>query len=100
MPIPTCLVHGGAGGVADERLPQTRAGTEAAARAGLDVLAGGGCALDAVQAAVRVLEEDPEFNAGVGAVLTRDGAVELDAAIMEGAGLRFGGVGAVPDLRR
>lgn len=97
---PTIVVHGGAGGVADERIPAVRAGCEAAVRAGLRVLAEGGGALDAVQAAARVLEDDPEFNAGVGAALTREGTVELDAAIMDGATLRLGGVGAVENLRR
>jgi beta-aspartyl-peptidase (threonine type) len=66
----------------------------------LAVLARGGAALDAVQAAVRALEDDPEFNAGVGAALTRDGTVEVDAAIMDGAALRVGAVAAVPSLRR
>jgi L-asparaginase / beta-aspartyl-peptidase len=64
-------------------------------RAGWDVLGGGGSALDAVQAAVRVLEDDPVFNAGIGSALTRAGTVEVDAAIMDGATLRIGAIGAV-----
>lgn len=93
------LVHGGAGRLVEERHELAKAGCLTAALAGLRVLAGGGSALDAVQTAVRALEDDPEFNAGVGAVLARDGSVELDASIMDGAG-RIGAVAAVPDLRR
>ncbi len=93
------IVHGGAGKLVEERHAVAHAGCLAAAIAGLRVLAGGGSALDAVQVAVRALEDDPEFNAGVGAVLARDGSVELDASIMDGAG-RIGAVAAVPDLRR
>jgi len=94
------LVHGGAGRILPERHAGALAGCRAAAAAGLDVLVAGGSALDAVQAAVRVLEDDPEFNAGVGSVLTRDATVEVDAAIMDGTGLRLGAVAAVPELRR
>lgn len=98
--IPAIVVHGGAGGVADSRVEGARAGCAAAVRAGYAVLAGGGAALDAVQAAVQVLEDDPEFNAGIGGALTRDGTVETDAALMDGATLRVGGVGAVERLRQ
>ncbi len=66
------------------QLAEYEAALGVALDAGANVLAGGGSALDAVQAAVRVLEDDPAFNAGVGAVLTRAGTVELDAAIMDG----------------
>lgn len=90
------LVHGGAGDVATERVARHVEGCRAAAQAGADVLRGGGRALDAVQAAVRVMEDDPSFNAGTGACLNEDGLVELDAAIMEGSGLRAGGVCALP----
>ena len=95
------VVHGGAG----ERSPDgpeadaARAGCEAAARAGWAVLQAGGAALDAVQAAVLVLEDDPIFNAGRGSCLTRAGTVEMDAAIMSGAGLRAGAIGAVTGVR-
>lgn len=98
MTRPALIVHGGAGRIAEERHEPARLGCLAAARAGLAVLAGGGAALDAVQAAVRVLEDDPQFNAGTGGVLTRDGTIELDASIMDGATWRAGAVGAVPDL--
>jgi beta-aspartyl-peptidase (threonine type) len=98
--IPAIVVHGGAGGVEDSRVALTRAGCDAAVRAGLAILERGGAAVDAVQAAVRVLEDDPEFNAGVGSALTRDGTVECDAAIMDGATLKIGAIGAVPNLRQ
>lgn len=92
------LVHGGAGTVAPERHERLRAGVRAAARVGHELLAAGGSALDAVVASVRALEDDPEFNAGLGSALTRDGSVETDAAVMDGASQRVGGVAAVPDL--
>jgi L-asparaginase / beta-aspartyl-peptidase len=96
----TLVIHGGAGVIERARMTPER---EAAARAGLDaalsagekVLAGGGSALDAVEAAVRVLEDDPSFNAGRGAVFTYEGRNELDAAIMEGTGRKAGAVAGV-----
>ena len=91
-------MHGGAGLVTVDRFDRLRAGVRAAADAGNAVLAAGGSALDAVVAAVRVLEDDPEFNAGTGAALTRDGAVETDASVMDGDTRRIGAVAAVPDL--
>jgi beta-aspartyl-peptidase (threonine type) len=97
---PALVVHGGAGSVDDQRAPGAEAGCAAAVRDGLAVLAEGGTAMDAVVAAVRVLEDDPEFNAGVGACLTRDGTIEVDAALMDGATLRIGALAAMPNLRR
>jgi L-asparaginase / beta-aspartyl-peptidase len=98
--VPKLVVHGGAGRYPDELHDAARAGCDAATRAGLDVLARGGSAVDAVVAAVRALEDDPLFNAGVGSVLTREGLVEADAAIMEGTRLCFGGVAAMPNARQ
>ena len=92
------LVHGGAGQVAPERHDRLRAGVRIAAAAGDAVLAAGGAAMDAVVAAVRVLEDDPEYNAGCGSALTRDGTVETDASVMDGRTQRVGAVAAVPDL--
>ena len=89
------LVHGGAGAVAAERRPLHAEGCHRAARAGAEVLRGGGSALDAVERAVRALEDDPLFNAGTGACLAEDGHVELDASIMEGTSLRAGAVCAL-----
>ncbi len=94
------IVHGGAAPFADHLHERARAGCQAATHAGLTVLAGGGSAVDAVIAAVRVLEDDPTFNSCVGAVLTRAGTIELDASIMDGAELRFGAVAAMENLRR
>jgi len=96
----TLVVHGGAG-----RLESVRrdAGTDAHVRAALAaaldaggmILAAGGRGLDAVEAAVRVLEDDPHFNAGRGAVFSADGINELDAAIMDGASREAGAISAV-----
>jgi beta-aspartyl-peptidase (threonine type) len=97
-------VHGGAGplGRAEREAPHQaalRAGLAAALQAGEHVLAAGGAALDAVQAAVVALEDDGLFNAAHGAVLTALGTAELDAAIMDGATLRAGAVALVQRAR-
>ena len=92
------IVHGGAGLVTEDRYTRLREGVRRAAEAGDAILIAGGSALDAVVAAVRVLEDDPEFNAGTGSALTRDGTVETDASIMDGHTQRVGAVAAVPDL--
>jgi len=98
------VVHGGAGQMARGRLSAeqemaVRAGLDRALAAGAELLAGGGEALDAVEAAVRVLEDDPQFNAGRGAVLGYDGRVELDAAIMAGATRAAGAVAGLSGSR-
>jgi L-asparaginase / beta-aspartyl-peptidase len=93
--VPTIIVHGGAGADPVEGRDELRQGMRAAAAAGWRVLAAGGAALDAVESAVRALEDHPRFNAGRGSVLTRDGTIEMDAAIMEGDGLACGAVAAV-----
>jgi beta-aspartyl-peptidase (threonine type) len=90
------LVHGGAGHVAPDRVARHVDGCRVAAAAGAAVLRAGGSALDAVERAVAVLEDDPSFNAGTGACLNADGLLELDAAIMDGARLRAGAVCALP----
>src|SRR5439155_1487964 len=82
---------GGAGADPSEA-PEFRQGVRAAVLAGWRVLAAGGGALDAVEGAVRALEDDPRFNAGRGSVLTRDGTIETDASIMEGDRLQCGAV--------
>jgi beta-aspartyl-peptidase (threonine type) len=92
---PVVVVHGGAA----EWYSGTDAGRAAcrrAAQAGAAVLASGGTALDAVTAAVRVVEDDPACNAGTGAVLTSRGTLELDACIMDGASLASGAVAVLP----
>jgi beta-aspartyl-peptidase (threonine type) len=95
------VIHGGAGGsITDpERAERMRAGAAAAIEAGYAVLASGGAALDAVEAAVVVLEDDAEFNAGRGAALTEYGRVELDASIMDGTTRAAGAVAAVRGVR-
>ena len=95
--VPTIIVHGGAGANPAEA-GDFRQGVRDAALAGWRVLADGGAALDAVESAVRALEDDPRFNAGRGSVLNRDGAVEVDASIMEGDRLQCGAVAAVPRI--
>ncbi len=90
------LVHGGAGDVPVDARPLHAAGCKRAAEIAADVLRRGGSALDAVEHAVRTLEDDPRFNAGTGACLNEEGNVELDASIMDGATLGFGGVCALP----
>jgi len=93
--VPTLIVHGGAGADPTEGREELRAGIREAVAQGWRVLAEGGTALDAVEAAVWSLEAHPRFNAGRGAVLTRNGGIELDASIAEGDRLRSGAVGAV-----
>ncbi len=92
--VPTIIVHGGAGANPAEA-GDFRQGMRDAALAGWRVLADGGAALDAVERAVRALEDDPRFNAGRGSVLNRDGVVEVDASIMEGDRLQCGAVAAL-----
>jgi beta-aspartyl-peptidase (threonine type) len=102
---PALIVHGGAGNLgADDPASSGSdaprlAGVRAAARAGWEILAAGGSAVDAVEAAVRLLEDDPTYNAGTGACLTADGDVELDASVMDGATLRCGAVAVVKDVK-
>src|SRR5262252_754358 len=74
-------------------------GVRKALAAGWRVLSGGGSALDAVEEAVVVMEDDETFDAGRGSFLNREGKVQLDALIMEGSTLRAGGVGCVEHLR-
>jgi beta-aspartyl-peptidase (threonine type) len=97
-------IHGGVNGgdpkdAPAEEVAAHRAGLAAALEAGAAVLRRGGSAMDAVEAAVRLMEDDPAFNAGRGAVLTFDGRAELDAAIMDGATRRAGAVAGVTTTR-
>jgi len=98
------LVHGGAGSMRRGKLDRAqeacaRDGVEAALAAGSALLEKREAALDAVEAAVRVLEEDPSFNAGRGSVLTAGGCIELDAAIMDGRDRRAGAVAGLRTTR-
>lgn len=96
---PAIIVHGGAGPIKDDSLPARLEGCKTAALAGWKILHNGGSALDAVEAAVVVLEDDPVFNAGTGSALNSLGKVEMDAAIMEGQSLRAGAVAAVSGIK-
>lgn len=97
-------VHGGAGTIerskmTAEREQEYRAGIEHALRAGREILDRGGSSLDAVEASVRVLEDDPNFNAGKGSVFTSAGTHEMDAAIMDGKTLSAGAVARLEHVR-
>ncbi|WP_250121465.1 isoaspartyl peptidase/L-asparaginase family protein [Chroococcidiopsis sp. CCMEE 29] len=93
------IVHGGAKTITEGKVEANHAGCLAAVKAGWTVLTSGGNAKEAVEAAIRVLEADPTFNAGLGSTLNTEGEVEVDAAIMEGAKLGWGGVAAVKGVR-
>src|SRR5512146_3305599 len=96
---PAIIVHGGAGAIPAEEHAAYRAGCRAAALAGFDVLRRGGGALDAIEAAVIILEDDPVFDAGVGSYLNRDGVVQLDAGIMDGRTYQVGAVIAIERIK-
>lgn len=96
---PSLIVHGGAWSIPDEAVEDCRAGCGRALEAGWAILARGGGALDAVEAAIVVLEEDPTFDAGIGSHLNREGRIELDAIVMDGATLKAGAVAAVERVR-
>jgi beta-aspartyl-peptidase (threonine type) len=96
-PKRTLVVHGGAGTWSEELRPLAMEGIERALDAGMAAFEGG--PLEACIAAVRFLEDDPIFNAGIGASLNADGFVELDAGVMDGRDLRAGAVAAVRDIR-
>jgi hypothetical protein len=94
-------VHGGAGGLPSAtdaaRNRSVHDGMRRALKAGVEILRKGGSSLEAVEATVRILEDDPAFNAGKGAVLNAEGKAELDASIMDGRTLKCGAVaGATP----
>jgi beta-aspartyl-peptidase (threonine type) len=98
------VVHGGAGTIerssmTPERESEYRAGIENALRAGQQILQTGGSSLAAVETTVRMLEDDPHFNAGRGSVFTSAGTNEMDAAIMDGKTLRAGAVADVQHVR-
>lgn len=100
----TLAIHGGAGTILPEDMTPSleqayRNGLRAALEKGFYILEKGGSSLDAVKAAVVVLEDDELFNAGKGSVFTNEGSHEMDASIMEGKSLTAGAVGAVKNIR-
>jgi beta-aspartyl-peptidase (threonine type) len=96
---PSLIVHGGAWNIPDAAVADCRTGCLDALAAGWATLSRGGRALDAVESAIRVLEDHPVFDAGTGSHLNRDGHVELDAMIMDGATLNAGAVAGVRGVR-
>lgn len=92
---PVIVVNGGAGNDFDDRVAEFRAGVERATKTGWGVLRQGGSALDAVEVAVQVLEDDPNFDAGHGSFLNANNEVEMDAMIMEGTRLGYGAVAGI-----
>jgi L-asparaginase / beta-aspartyl-peptidase len=99
LPDPVLLIHGGAWSIPDDMVEAHLNGVHNALAAGWRMLARGGAALDAVEEAVVIMEDDETFDAGRGSFLNRDGKVQLDALIMDGSTLRAGGVGCVERLR-
>src|SRR5438034_4212281 len=97
-------IHGGAGTIelsnmTPEREREYRAGLQRALTAGYEILKRGGSSLDATEAAVRTLEDDPHFNAGKGSVFTSAGTNEMDAAIMDGKTLAAGAVASLKHIK-
>ncbi|MBW2733158.1 MAG: isoaspartyl peptidase/L-asparaginase, partial [Deltaproteobacteria bacterium] len=98
--MPAALaVHGGAWDIPSREVGAHHHGVLESLHAGWDVLARGGSSIDACVASVKVMEEDPTFDAGVGSFLNADGDVELDAGIMDGGTLTAGSVAAVARIR-
>ena len=98
------VIHGGAGGITREKMTpemdkEYRAALAEALNKGKKILSEGGSALDAVEQAIRVMEDNPLFNAGKGAVFNHDGKNELDASIMDGSNLAAGAVAGVMDIK-
>jgi beta-aspartyl-peptidase (threonine type) len=96
---PSLIVHGGAWTIPEEAIPACKEGCRRALEAGWAILKDGGAAVDAVEAAIVVLEDDPVFDAGTGAHLNLDGRVELDAIVMDGANLQAGAVATLQRIK-
>jgi L-asparaginase / beta-aspartyl-peptidase len=96
---PSLIVHGGAWDIPDEAVEACNSGCHRALEAGWSILAHGGSALDAVEAAVVALEDEAVFDAGFGSHLNLDGHVECDAIVMDGTTLRAGAVAALQRIR-
>jgi len=96
---PSLIVHGGAWDIPDDATDACQAGCRRALQAGWSVLSRGGHALDAIEAAVIALEDDPVFDAGYGSHLNLDGHVECDAIVMDAATLRAGSVAGLHRIK-
>ena len=96
---PVLVVHGGAWAIPDDMVEAHLRGVRDALNTGWRLLERGGTAMDAIEAAITAMEDDETFDAGRGSFLTRDGRVQLDALMMDGATLRAGGVGCVERIR-
>ena len=101
---PVLVIHGGAGTILKSNMTVEKErsyteGLESALKAGYGILQNGGTSLDAVEAVVKVLEDNPSFNAGKGAVFTNEGEIELDAAIMNGKTLAAGAVAGITTIK-
>ncbi len=87
---PVVIIHGGAWAIPDKLAEPSRNGVKLAAQKAYEILNNGGSALDAVEAAIILLEDDPTFDAGKGSCLNADGNIEMDASIMDGTSLKAG----------
>jgi beta-aspartyl-peptidase (threonine type) len=96
---PILIVHGGAWAIPADAAEAHESGVRIALETGYAILSIGGSAIDAVEAAVTVLEDDPTFDAGLGSFLTSDGRAQLDALLMDGGRMKAGGVACVERLR-
>ena len=96
---PAIIVHGGAGDIPGELHEAHLQGVRRAVEAGWELLKSGGSAMDAVEAAITIMEDDEAFDAGRGSFLNADGQVELDAGFMDGADLQVGAVASVQFIR-
>jgi beta-aspartyl-peptidase (threonine type) len=97
--FPSLIVHGGAWDIPDEAVATCQAGCRRALQAGWEILSNGGHALDAIEAAIIVLEDDPVFDAGYGSHLNLDGHVECDAIVMDASTLRAGSVAGLHRIK-
>lgn len=93
------VVHGGAWDIPDELVEPHRIGVQKAIMVGMAVLSDGGSAVDAVEAAITIMEDDDTFDAGVGSFLNAAGEIELDASIMDGTTLKAGALASVQNIK-
>jgi len=93
------IVHGGAWDIPEDEHQAHKDGCQAAMMAGYEILRGGGSALDAIECAIIMMEDDPTFDAGVGSHLNQDGVVQLDAGVMDGNTLQVGAIAAVEHIK-